>query len=246
GMIDPPPSDVGDVQQPVDAAEIDERAVVGDVLDHPIDDLALFQVLHQLLPLLGAGFFEHGAARYDDIAAPAIHFENLERLRIVHQRRHIADRPNVDLRARQEGDRAVEIDGEAALDLIEDDALDLFIVLEGLLELAPAFLAARLVARQHRLAERVFDPFEIDLDGVADLDLSRAARTGEFPQCDAAFGLQPDIDHRDLAFDGNDRAFDDRTFLQMAVTERFIDQFGEIFARRRGGGLSRNLSHKLL
>src|SRR5262249_12122828 len=244
-MIDPPPGDIGDVQQAIDAAEIDERAVVGDVLDHAVDDLALFEVLHQLLPLFGAGFFQHGAARYDDIAAPAIHFKNLERLRIVHQRRHVADRPDVDLRARQESNRTVEVDSEAAFDLIEDDALDLFIVLEGLLELAPAFLAARLVARQHGFAERIFDPFEIDLDGVADLDLGRAARTGEFPQCDAALGLQPDIDDRDLAFDGDDRALDDRTFLQMAVTERFIDQFGEIFARRRGG-LSRNLSHKLL
>jgi hypothetical protein len=56
----------------------------------------------------------------------------LERLRIVHQRRHVADRPDVDLRARQESDRAVEIDGETALDLIEDDALDLLITLEGL------------------------------------------------------------------------------------------------------------------
>src|SRR4029077_14402799 len=204
-MIDPPPGDIGDVQQPIDAAEINERAVVSDVLDHAVDDLALFEILHQLLALFGAGLFQHGAARHDDIAAPAIHFENLERLRIVHQRRHIADRPDVDLRARQESDRAVEIDGEAALDLIEDDALDLFVVLESLLELAPALLAARLVARQHGFAERVFDPFEIDLDGVADLDLGRAARTGEFPQGDAAFRLQPDIDDRDLAFNGDNR-----------------------------------------
>ena len=33
GMPDAAPRHVGDVQQPVDAAEIDERAVVGDVLD---------------------------------------------------------------------------------------------------------------------------------------------------------------------------------------------------------------------
>ncbi len=176
-------------KQAVDAAEIDERAVVGDVLDHAVDDLALFEVLHQLLALLGAGLFQHGAARDDDIAAPAIHLEDLERLRIVHQRRDVADRPDIDLRARQEGHGAVEIDGEAALDLIEDDALHLFVILERLFELAPAFLAARLVARQHRFAERILDAFEIDLDGVADLDLGVAAGPGEFAQRHAAFGL---------------------------------------------------------
>jgi hypothetical protein len=204
------------------------------------------EVLHQFLSLLGAGLFQHGAARYDDIAAAAVHFENLKRLRIVHQRRHVADRPDVDLRSRQEGDGAIEVDGEPALDLIEDDALDLLIILEGLLQLAPAFFAARLVARQHGFAESVFDPFEIDFDGVADLDLGRAARTGEFPQGDPAFGFQPDIDDGDVTLDGNHRALDDCTFLQVAITERFIDQLGKIFARRRGGGLSRNLSHKLL
>ena len=188
-MIDAPPGDVGDVKKSVDAAEIDEGAVIGDVLDHAVDDLTLFEVLHQFLALLGAGLFQHGAARDDDIAAPAIHLEDLERLRIVHQRRHVADRPDIDLRARQEGNRAVEIDGEAALDLIEDDALHLFVVLERLFELAPAFFAARLVARQHGLAERIFDSFEIDFDDVADLDLVLAARSLEFAHRHAAFGL---------------------------------------------------------
>src|SRR6266700_7729951 len=154
-VIDTTPRDIGDMQQAVDAAEVHERAVVGDVLDHAVDDLALFEVLHQFLALLGAGLFQHGAARYHDVAAAAIHLEDLERLRVVHQRCDVADRPDVDLRTRQEGYRAVEIDGEAALDLVEDDAVDLFVVLERLFELAPALLAACLVARQHGFAERI-------------------------------------------------------------------------------------------
>ena len=205
-MIDAPPGDVGDVQQAVDAAEVDERAVVGDVLDHAVDDLALFEVLHQLLALLGARLFQHGAARDHDVAAPAVHLQDLERLRHVHQRRHVADRPDVDLAARQERDGAVEIDREAALDLVEDDARDLLVGLERLFELAPALLAARLVARQHRLAERILDALEIDLDGVADLDLVLAARAGEFAQRDAAFGLQADVDDGDVLLDADDGA----------------------------------------
>src|SRR5207247_1239447 len=147
---------------------------------HAVDDLALFEVLHQLLALFGARLFENRAARHDDVAAAAIHFENLERLVDVHQRRDVADRPDVDLGARQERDRAVEIDREAALDLIEDDAGDLLVALERLLELAPALLAARLVAREHRLAQRVLDALEINLDLVADLDLAAAPGPGEF------------------------------------------------------------------
>src|SRR3954468_1831013 len=54
-VVDPAAGDIGDVQESIDAAEIDECTVIGDVLDNAIDDLALFEVLHQLLALLGAG-----------------------------------------------------------------------------------------------------------------------------------------------------------------------------------------------
>src|ERR1700687_1799477 len=192
-VIDPAPGDIGDVQQTAAAAEIDERTVIGDVLDDAVDDLAFFEILHQFLALFGAGLFQHGAARYHDVAAASIHLEDLERLRIVHQRRDIADRADIDLRARQEGDRAVEIDGEAALDLVEDDAVNLFVVVERLLELAPAFLAARLVARQHGFAERILDTVEKHLDLVADLEFAFAAGPCELAQRHAAFGLEADI-----------------------------------------------------
>src|SRR5476649_2234961 len=192
-VIDPAPGDIGDVQQAVDAAEIDERTVIGDVLDDAVDDLTLFEVLHQFLALFGAGLFENRAARHHDVAAAALHLENLERLRIVHQRCDVANRPDVDLRARQERHRAVEIDGEAALDLIEDDAVHLLVVVEGLLELAPAFLAARLVARQHGLAERILDAVEKYLDLVADLEFALLAGSCEFTQRHAAFGLEADV-----------------------------------------------------
>src|SRR3954454_24136205 len=163
-MGDAAPRDIGDVQQTVDAAEINERTVIGDVLDHAVDDLTLFEVLHQLLALLGAGLFENRAAGHDDVAAAAVHLEDLERLRVVHQRRDVANRTNVDLRARQEGYGPVEVDGETALDLVEDDAVDLFVVLEGLLQLAPALLATRLVARQHGFAEGILNAIEEHLD----------------------------------------------------------------------------------
>ena len=228
----------------VDAAEVDERTVVGDVLDDAVDDLTLFEVLHQFLALFGAGLFENRTARHDDVAAAAIHLENLERLVDVHQRGDIADRTDVDLRARQERHGAFEVDGEAALDLIEDDAGDLFVGLERLLELAPAFFAARLVARQHGFAERVLDALEIDFDLVADLEFVRAAGTGKFAECDAAFHFQTDVDDRHILFDGDDRAFNNGTFVLSAAAERLIEHGREIFAGW-GGGRSCSSSHKL-
>src|SRR5262249_19335651 len=188
-VVDAAPGDIGNVQQAVDAAEIDERTVIGDVLDDAVDHLTLFEVLHQLLALLGAGLFQNGAARRHNVAAAAIHLEDLERLRVVHQGSNVADRTDVDLRARQEGDSTVEVDGEAALDLVEDDAVDLLVVLERLLQLAPALFAARLVTRQHGFAERILDTVEEDLDGVANLQIAFTAGARKFAQCNAALGL---------------------------------------------------------
>src|SRR4029079_11120200 len=137
GMIDAPPGDVGDVQQPVDAAQVDERAVVRDVLHDAVDNLTFFEILNQLLALLRTGFFENGAAGHHDIAAAAIHLQDLKLLRRIHQRSHVADWTNIDLRPRQERHGTVEIYGESALDLIEYDALDLLAAVECLLQLAP-------------------------------------------------------------------------------------------------------------
>ena len=104
------------MQQAVDAAEVDEGAVVGDVLHHAVEDHAFLEALDQLAALLGAGFFQHGAAGDDDVAARAVHLQDLERLRLAHQRGDVAHRTDVDLAARQEGHGAAEVDGEAALD----------------------------------------------------------------------------------------------------------------------------------
>jgi hypothetical protein len=206
--------------------------VIGDVLDHTVDDLTFFEVLHQFLALLGAGLFKNRTARHHDVAAAAVHLEDLERLRIVHQRCHVADRPDVDLRTRQEGNCAVQIDGKAALDLVEDDAVHLLVVVEGLLELAPALLAARLVARQHGFAERILDAIEEHLDLVADLEITFTAGSCELAQRHAAFGLQADVDDGHVLFNCNYLALDDGAFLQIAAGKGLIKHRGEIVAGR--------------
>ena len=212
GMIDALPGDVGDMEQAVDAAQIDEGAVIGDVLDHAVNHLAFGKILHQLRALFGAGFFHDGAARDDDIAAAAVHLENLEGLGHMHQRAHIADRADINLAAGQERHGAAEIDGEAALDAAEDHAIDALILGAHFFETGPGLLAAGLVARQHRFAERILDALEINFNRVAGLDRDVLAGLGEFLERDAAFGFETDIDDHEIVFDGHDAALDDHAF----------------------------------
>src|SRR5690606_10246572 len=114
-------------------------------------------------------FFQHRAARDNDVAALAVHFQNRERLHDIHQRANIAHRADVNLRTGQERVGAAEIHREAALHAANEGAVHGVASGEALFKAGPGFFAARLLAAHHGVAEGVFDPVEIDFHDVAGL-----------------------------------------------------------------------------
>ena len=237
-MRDTLPRHVGDVQQAVDAAQVHERAVVGDVLDHTFADFAFQQLADQFGALFGAGFLEDGAARDDDIAARAVHFQDGEGLFLAHQRTDVADRADIDLRARQEGRGTAEVDGEAALDATDDGAVDRHALGEHDFQTGPGFFATRLVAADDGFTQGVLDALEVDFDIVADLRDDGAFADAELAGRDPAFGLQTDVDDQDVLFDADDAAVDDLTFAEVTALKGFVEQRGEIIARGGEAGVS--------
>ena len=234
-VADALPCDVGDMQQAVNTAKVDERTVIGDVLDHTLKNLAFLQVRDQLGPGFGAGFFQNGAARDNDVAAAAVDLEDLERLRSAHERAEVTDRADVHLASRKEGSGAGQVDGKAALDLAEDHAGDALLLLEGCLENAPCFFATCFLARQHGLAILVFHALDIDFDLVADIDVGLLAGRRQFLQRNAAFGLQADIDDDGVAFHADDEAANDATFDVGVLAKALGEKIGKVF----GCGVSR-------
>ena len=222
------------MQQAVDTAQVHERTVVGDVLDHAFAGFALGQLTDEFGALFGTAFFQHGAARDHDIAARTVHFQDRERLFLVHQRTDIAHRANVHLGARQEGRGTTQIHREAALDATDDGAVDRLLLLEGLLEAVPALFAARLVARKNGIAQGIFDALEIDLDIVTHTRGFRA-RARELTQRDAAFSLEADVDHHEIVFNGCHGTFDDLAFRNVAAGKGCFQHRGKIIGRRGEG-----------
>ena len=148
----------------------------------------------------------------------------------------VAHRADVDLRTGQEGHGAVEVDGEAALDAAEDDALDARGLRELALELVPCGFAAGAVARQHRFAVDVLDAVDIDLDFVADVELGLDAGDGrELAKRHAAFGLEADVDDDEVVLDRGDGALDDTALEAVGGAERLLEEGGEIVAGGVGG-----------
>ena len=151
-MLDALPRHVGDVQQAVDAAEVDERAVVGEVLDRALDDRAFLQLLQQLGALGAVFLLDHRTARHHHVVALLVELDDLELEHLAFEVRRIAHRAHVDERAGQERAHEVDLDGEAALDAAVDDALDDFLLLERLFETRPGACALGFLARQARFA----------------------------------------------------------------------------------------------
>src|SRR5688500_14756374 len=130
-VVNPTPRHVGDVEQAVDAAEIDERTEVGDVLDDALPHLVLLELLHQLLALAGTLGLEDHAARDDDVAAALVELDDLELVLLTEQLVDVRHAPQGDLRAGEERVDAHEIDDDTTLDLLDERAFDRLIVLVG-------------------------------------------------------------------------------------------------------------------
>ena len=237
-MLHAAPREIGDVQQTVDAAQIHERAVIGDVLDDAFDDRAFLQRLEQLLALFALVGFEHGTARHDHVVALAVELDDLEVHLLVFVRRRVLDRTDVDERAGKEGADAVHHDGEAAFHLAVDRALHDGALLEGLFELVPRRQALRLVAREARLAVAVFERFDGDADEVAGLGFDFAAVVAEFFGRNIAFGLEPGIDHDEVVVDAYHFGGDDLADAHFLAGEAFFEERGEAFVGRRCRGRS--------
>jgi hypothetical protein len=228
-MVDAAPGHVGDVQQAVHTAQVNEGTVFGDVLDHAVDHLTFGQVADDFGALFGAAFFQDRAARDDDVAATTVHLQDLERLLHAHQRASVTHRTDVNLRTGQEGDSAPQVDREAALDPTEDRAIDALLGGIGLFQTVPGFLAAGLLTADLGFATSVLDAVQIDLDGVAHVDVGLLTGVGEFFQVDAAFHLVADIDDGLARLDRDDLAFDDSALFGGVDLEAFLQQGFEVF-----------------
>src|SRR5690606_21739425 len=98
GVLDALPAHVGDVQQAIDAAEIHEGTVVGEVLDHTLDDLAFLQVGEQLFALCRIDSLEYRTTRYHHVVALLVELDEFELQLFAFQVRGVTDGADVDQR----------------------------------------------------------------------------------------------------------------------------------------------------
>lgn len=97
GVVDASPGHVGDVKEAVDATEVDESAVVGDVFDLTVEDLAFLEFIEGVLFERFAFFFEESASGEDDIGAFFVELDDFEFVSLSDEFVEVTDGAEVDL-----------------------------------------------------------------------------------------------------------------------------------------------------
>ncbi len=228
-MLDALPGHVGDVQQAVDAAQVDECAIVREVLDDALDRGALLKIVEQSGTFGAVFLFDHRAPRHHDVVAFLIELDDLEFERLVLEIRRIADRTHVDQRSRQEGADVVDLDGESALDTAGDDADDDLLLLECRLEARPGSCALGLFAGQTGFARAILHAVQCNLDGLADDDFDLALFVLELIGRNDGLGLQSNIDDDVVLADFDDQSVEDGARTNALARDALFEQFRKTF-----------------
>src|SRR6266705_2741307 len=237
-VLDAPPGEVGDMQQAVDAAQIDERAVVGDVLDDALDDGAFLQVREQRLALGALRGFQHRAPRDDDVVPLAVELDDLELHLLALVGQGVLHGGDIHERPGEESPDSVGHDGEAAFYLAGDHAFHQRAGFERFFQIEPGREALGLVARQARLSVAVLKRFDRDAGEIAGLDLEFALVVLEFLEGDEGFGLEAGVDDDVIHVHADDFSGDHFARAHFLAREAFLEQGGEtILGSYCGGGI---------
>src|ERR671919_2843266 len=211
GVVDVAPRKLGNVDEPVDALEVDEGAEVDDVRDRPLDDVAGREAIENRLPHLLALLLEDRTAREDDVVPAAVELDHLAAQRLAHELVEVLDAADVHERSGQEAAHA-EVEDETALDDLDHDALDGLAALGCALDPLPRHLEARALLGEDEPSLGVLLCHHERIDLVAQLHLvgrvDRAAY-GELGDRDDAFGLVADVDEDLVLVDADDLAAHD-------------------------------------
>ena len=190
GMVQAAPAHVGDVEQAVEAVQVDEGAEIGDVLDRALDRAALLDRAEELRALLRALGLDQLAAGEDDVLALLVELDDLalEGLALVDAQ--VLRRDDVDLGAGQERLDA-HVEHQAALDHGLDLAADQAAVVEDGDDLFPVLLLRGFFLGEDDHALVVLEALQQHFDLGADFQLVGLV---ELAQADHAFGFVADVD----------------------------------------------------
>ena len=172
GMAHPAPGQVGDVDQAVHAAKIDERAEIGKAAHDARHRGAFFQAFPGGGLLGGAFFRQHLLAAGHDALLLLIHVDDLELHVLAHELVDLFHIAGGQLRRGHESaDAAVHQGKQAALDGLLAYGVHILVVFILFHQRVPHLAVDDIALREQDVAFAVVDLDDLDLDFVAELNV---------------------------------------------------------------------------
>ena len=231
GVLDVLPRELGDVNESVDAAEVDERAEVDDRRDDALANLALGEVAEERGAALALRLLEQRTAGKHDVVAVLVELEDLGLDLLAEVRREVANAAKLDERRGKESTQS-DVDDEATLDDLDDRTGHDAVGILDLLDIAPRALVLRALLGQDEATLFVLLLENESLDQVADLDDLGGVDVvldGKFARGDYTLGLVTDVEENLVTIDLDDGSFDEVTVVE--ELESLFDRGKEIFSR---------------
>ena len=237
-IADTAPSHVGDVQQAIDTAEVDECAEVCDILDHTLANLIGFDFWEQLFLEVFALIFKQFTPADDDIATGFINFKDFALNTAVDVVTDIRGSANINLRGWKEHIDA-NVYQQATLDFLgdqTDDDISFFVLGDNHF---PFFLTLCFSIAKQNVACFVFNGFKKDLNIFASFGHNDFARSfiKPFIKRDYAFAFVADVNNNIIAFDTGNTPFDNFIgFKFLLVVEQPVFNISAGFRPTKGFG----------
>src|SRR4029077_7424485 len=223
-VVDVLPGQLGHVHQAIHPAQVHERAEVHDGRHHALADLAALERVEEVLPDLGLGLLQPGAAGQHHVVAVLVQLNDLGFDLPAHIGLQVADPAHLDQGGGQEAAQP-DVEDQAALDHLDDGPGDHPVVVLDLLDRAPRALVLRPLLGQDQAAFLVLLLQDQGLDVIADLDdivRVHIMLDRQLARRDDAFGLVADVEQDLVSVDLDDGALDNVTVVE--VLDGLVDR----------------------
>ena len=211
------PRQLGDVNQTVDAAQVNEGAEVDDRGNGALEAHALDELGEDFGALVLAAFLEQHAAGQHDVVAVAIHLDDASFDFGAQVGVEVFHATKVNEGSRQEATQA-DVEDEAALDDFDNLAGDGLAGLELLFDADPSALVLSTLLGEDQAAVLVFLLKNKSLDFVAqgnDLGGIGILADRQLASRDNALALEADVEQALVMLDFHDSALDQIAFVEL-------------------------------
>ncbi len=205
------PCHISDVQQAVNAAQINECTVVSEVLNDTFNFHAFLQVFQQLIALCAVFRLDNRTTGNNNVVAFLVKLDHFELKLFAFQVQRIAYRTHVYQRTWQERTNTVQLNSEATFNFAVDNTNYSLSVFVSFFQRDPSFVTLSFLTGQQSFTEAVFYCIQCNVNFVTNLDFQLALGVFELLCRNGRLRFQTGVNQYDIFVDSNNNTTNDGT-----------------------------------